>query len=241
MAETEEDLDAVRDLIRAFVTWHRERHLEDRHLIDGYFDAGEFEAELAGLPGTYQPLLLARCDGQPAGCVALRRLDDHVCEMKRMYVDTRFRGRGVGRALTERLLADARTFGYAHMRLDTSIRQAEALGLYARFGFTPIEPLLRALAGAARVAGVHGAGASLSRRPVTTDSGRSATMSEPGRASSSLRLISSHCGFPRRRRCAGARTRRAASRRAGRRRRGRDRAPPATRRGRPARTSRDPR
>ncbi len=138
--ETDEDLDAVRGLMRAFVTWHRERHLSDHDLIDSYFDAGAFEAELAGLPGTYRPLLLARSDGEPVGCVALRRIDDETCEMKRMYVDGRFRGHGVGRALTERLLADARALGYRRMLLDTSIRQAEALGLYARYGFTRIEP-----------------------------------------------------------------------------------------------------
>ena len=142
--ETESDLDDVRALIRAFVAWHRERHLSDHELIDGYFDAGEFEHELAGLPGKYGPpdgrLLLARVDGEAAGCVALRRLDGDVSEMKRMYVDTRFRGRRVGVALTERLLADARALGYARMRLDTSFRQAEALGLYERFGFKPIEP-----------------------------------------------------------------------------------------------------
>jgi GNAT superfamily N-acetyltransferase len=142
--ESEGDMDAVRALMRAFVAWHRERHLEDLDLIDGYFDAGEFEAELAGLPGKYRPpdgqLLLARVDGEPAGCVALRRLDGDVSEMKRMYVDARFRGTGVGRALTGRLLADARTLGFTRMRLDTSIRQAEAQALYSRYGFAPIEP-----------------------------------------------------------------------------------------------------
>jgi putative acetyltransferase len=138
--QTTEDLDAVRGLIRTFVAWHRERHQDDLHLIDSYFDAGEFEAELAGLPGAYHPLLLARVEGEPAGCVALKRLDDETCEMKRMYVDTRFRGHGVGRALTERLLEAARALGYARMRLDTSFRQAEALSLYKRFGFSLVEP-----------------------------------------------------------------------------------------------------
>jgi ribosomal protein S18 acetylase RimI-like enzyme len=138
--ESDDDLDAVRDLMRAFVTWHRERHRSDHELIDSYFDAGAFQAELAGLPGDYRPLLLARGDGEPAGCVALRRIDDETCEMKRMYVDGRFRGQGVGRALTERLLTDARALGYRRMLLDTSMRQAEALGLYTRSGFTRIEP-----------------------------------------------------------------------------------------------------
>jgi GNAT superfamily N-acetyltransferase len=144
MPETTEELDQVRLLIRTFVAWHRERHVADRDLIDRYFDAAEFERELAGLPGRYGPpggqLLLASCDGEAAGCVALKRLDDDACEMKRMYVDARFRGRGVGAALGERVLDGARSLGYRRMRLDTSIRQAEALGLYERMGFTEIEP-----------------------------------------------------------------------------------------------------
>ncbi|MDA0164015.1 GNAT family N-acetyltransferase [Solirubrobacter ginsenosidimutans] len=142
--ETTEELDQVRALIRTFVAWHRARHETDRDLIDRYFDAAEFERELAGLPGKYGPpggqLLLAKRDGEAAGCVALRALAPGICEMKRMYVDERFRGQGVGAALSERVLAEARTLGYRAMQLDTSIRQAKALGLYRRMGFTEIEP-----------------------------------------------------------------------------------------------------
>jgi GNAT superfamily N-acetyltransferase len=141
---TAEELDHVRALMRAFVAWHRERHQEDLHLIDRYFDGADFERELAGLPGKYHPpdgqLLLATAAGAPAGCAALRRLDDDACEMKRMYVDGRFRGTGVGRALSVRLLADARSLGFRRLRLDTSIRQPEAQALYRRLGFTPIDP-----------------------------------------------------------------------------------------------------
>jgi hypothetical protein len=77
--ETTAALDDVRALMRAFVAWHRERHVEDLALIDEYFDKKEFEDELASLPGEYSPpdgqLLLACDDDKPAGCVALRRLD----------------------------------------------------------------------------------------------------------------------------------------------------------------------
>jgi GNAT superfamily N-acetyltransferase len=141
---TTTQMDEVRALMRAFVAWHRERHQQDLDLIDRYFDGADFERELAGLPGTYRPpdgqLLLATVDGAPAGCAALRRLDGDACEMKRMYVDGRFRGTGVGRALSDRLLTDARSLGYRRMRLDTSIRQPEAQALYRHLGFTPIEP-----------------------------------------------------------------------------------------------------
>jgi len=138
------ELDAVRALERAFVAWHRDRHTQDLHLIDSYFDAAAFEQELASLPGAYSPpagrLLLATVDGEPAGCVALHPLDAGYCEMKRMFVYPQFHGRGLGVALAGAVIDAARGIGYRAMRLDTSIRQAEALGLYRRFGFEVVPP-----------------------------------------------------------------------------------------------------
>lgn len=143
-ATSQEHLDQVRSLIREFVGWHRRRHLEDLELIDEYFDARAFEEELASLPGKYSlpkgRLLLALYDGQPAGCVALREIDAQACEMKRMFVYTQFHGKGIGRALAEALIREARTIGYLSMRLDTSLRQAEAQGLYQSMGFKRIDP-----------------------------------------------------------------------------------------------------
>jgi GNAT superfamily N-acetyltransferase len=139
-----EHLDQVRALIRAFVAWHRERHVEDLELIDAYFDADAFEEELATLPGDYSPpggaLLLAHHEGAAAGCVALRRLDAVACEMKRMFVYPQFQGKGIGRALGQAIVHEAKAANYAVMRLDTSVRQTEAQTLYARLGFRRIEP-----------------------------------------------------------------------------------------------------
>jgi ribosomal protein S18 acetylase RimI-like enzyme len=143
-ASTGAALDDVRHLMRAFVAWHRERHVDDLALIDRYFDEAEFAAELAALPGKYAPpkgsLLVAYHDGKPAGCVALRGLGRGYCEMKRMFVPVEFRGLGVGRALAEHVIADAKAAGYSAMRLDTSKRQAEAMRLYEGYGFARIEP-----------------------------------------------------------------------------------------------------
>jgi GNAT superfamily N-acetyltransferase len=112
---TSEQLNQVRSLMRSFVAWHKDRHREDMHLIDAYFDAEAFEQELASLPGKYAPphgqLLLATVDGAPAGCVALREIDSACCEMKRMFVYMQFHGKGVGRALAE-AINEVPTLGY---------------------------------------------------------------------------------------------------------------------------------
>ena len=138
------ELDDVRSLMRAFLAWHRARHAEDIELIERYFDQRAFDEELAELPGKYtRPhgrLLLAYLDGKPAGCVALRDLGDGICEMKRMFVPETFRGRGVGRVLAERIIAEGKDAGYRTMRLDTSRRQSEAMRLYERAGFRRIPP-----------------------------------------------------------------------------------------------------
>ena len=143
-ATADSELNHVRDLIRAFVGWHRQRHQEDLQLINEYFDDSAFEEELATLPGKYAPpkgrLLLALYGGKPAGCVALREIDADICEMKRMFVYAEFHGKGIGRALAEAVIQQARLIGYSVMRLDTSIRQFEAQSLYQRFGFKTIEP-----------------------------------------------------------------------------------------------------
>jgi putative acetyltransferase len=143
-ASDADDLDAVRDLMRSFVAWHRELHVEDRDLIDGYFDPADFADELAHLPGKYAPpagaLLLARCGGEAVGCVALRRIDAVSCEMKRMFVRSAFQGRGVGRALAQDVIRAAREAGYVTIWLDTSFRQTQALALYRSLGFVDADP-----------------------------------------------------------------------------------------------------
>jgi ribosomal protein S18 acetylase RimI-like enzyme len=104
-----------------------------------------FDAELAGLPGEYSPpegqLLLGLCNSTPAGCVALRKLEDGICEMKRLYIRPEFRGRGLGRDLVLALIEQARQSMHGKMRLDTvAASMAEAVGLYRSMGFRDIPP-----------------------------------------------------------------------------------------------------
>ena len=103
-----------------------------------------FAAEVEGLPGDYAPpsgrLLLAFRDDVAVGCVALRAVDGARCEMKRLYLRPGARGSGVGRALVERLLSEARAEGYGEVVLDTLPSMAEAQRMYERFGFRDIPP-----------------------------------------------------------------------------------------------------
>jgi ribosomal protein S18 acetylase RimI-like enzyme len=104
-----------------------------------------FDNELAKLPGDYAPpegrLLLASYENQAAGCVALHKLDAEICEMKRLYVRPQFRGKGLGRALAERVITEARQIGYQSLRLDTvEPMMRAAVAMYRKLGFREIPP-----------------------------------------------------------------------------------------------------
>ncbi len=102
-----------------------------------------FEKELSSLPGDYSPprgcLLLALHNDTISGCVALRPLDDHICEMKRLYVKPEFRGLGIGKKLARAIIEKGKELNYKHMRLDTIEFMKEAIKLYESLGFYDIE------------------------------------------------------------------------------------------------------
>ena len=104
-----------------------------------------FDKELAELPGDYAPptgrLLLATVGSEAAGCVALHASEAGIAEMKRLYVRPQYRGRRVGFALLQQLLADAREIGYRSIRLDTvEPVMKDAVKMYRRLGFQEIPP-----------------------------------------------------------------------------------------------------
>ena len=133
-AKSKAQITGARELFREYESWLG---------FDLCFQG--FEDELRNLPGKYAPpegrLLLAVADEKVAGCIALRKLENGICEMKRLYLREDARGLGVGNLLVEKLMAEARQIGYRKMRLDTyPPKMAKAVKLYESHGFKEIPP-----------------------------------------------------------------------------------------------------
>lgn len=80
-------------------------------------------------------LYLACCDGETAGCIGLKKIDENNCEMKRLYVRPQFRGKGISKLLIQKIIDDAKEVGYSHMLLDTLPFLESAIHVYESFGF----------------------------------------------------------------------------------------------------------
>jgi len=130
-ASAPEDVDAVRSLFAEYA-----RSVDEPCCFAG------LERELAELPRGYRALFVAEDDGVAAGCVGLREVDRDTAEMKRLYVRSAWRGRGLGRALAQAAIEAARSAGYARIVLDSLPKMHEARALYRRLDFRETAPYL---------------------------------------------------------------------------------------------------
>lgn len=103
------------------------------------------EEEFAKLPGKYAApegrVLVAERHSKLVSCIAFRKVNSDICEMKRLYVRPEGRGLGLGLQLTRRLIADAIEAGYAEMRLDVLAEFEKARAIYESLGFAPADPI----------------------------------------------------------------------------------------------------
>jgi ribosomal protein S18 acetylase RimI-like enzyme len=131
--ESEEQLAYIRELFKEYA-----------ESLGFDLDFQNFEKEFSELPGEYAPpygcLLLALYGEKIAGCIALRKFNTGICEMKRLYVRPEFRGKGIGKRLSTTIIKKAREIGYRVMRIDTIPTMTEANTLYKMLGFKKIAP-----------------------------------------------------------------------------------------------------
>ena len=145
-AETADDYRAFAELCRAYIDWCRERYAAIPWFVEEVFGHQSFDDEQRELPIKYGPpkgrVLLAELDGQVVAGGAYHRLEDGVCEIKRLFVGEAARGHGTGRKLTRALLEAAKADGYTVARLDTAKLLHEAIALYHGLGFEDRAPYL---------------------------------------------------------------------------------------------------
>ena len=135
---------AVAQLLRDYLLWMRRRYRNHHEMIDAYFEAREWESELADLKGHYGAphgaIVLALVNGVPAGCVMLRGIGEVDSEMKRLFVRPAFRGLGLAKRMIAFLMQLSCDRGYRHMRLETGALLTEATALYQSLGFKRTAP-----------------------------------------------------------------------------------------------------
>lgn len=133
-------------LISEYVAWCRERYRNEPWLIEMVFSHQRLDAELLNLTDLYAPpngrMLIAEDAHEILGGVAYKRVDREMCEMKRLFVRSMAKGRGLGRKLCDVLMQTAARDGCKAMRLDTTRDMVEAIGLYRSFGFRDAEPFV---------------------------------------------------------------------------------------------------
>jgi len=122
----------------------RELFLEYSNYLGIDLEFQNFKEEIKSLPGEYASptgcILLGYYNDNLAGCVAMREYSNSICEMKRLFVRPKFRGKGLGRALSIEIIKCAKLkFNYTYMRLDTLAFMKEAINIYISLGFNEIE------------------------------------------------------------------------------------------------------
>jgi ribosomal protein S18 acetylase RimI-like enzyme len=131
--ETEEETAMAKELLREYVQW-----------LDTDLAFQNIDDELKHFPQKYEPpdggFIIAKENNSVVGCVAIKKLENKICEMKRLFVKDAYKNRGIGKKLVEAIVEDAKRKNYEKMRLDTCNIMENALGIYYKNGFYEIGP-----------------------------------------------------------------------------------------------------
>lgn len=121
--------------------WAMEQYFEElAQRFSGGFEAGSaYDDAVASFNPPKGLFVVASRDGDTIGCGAIQYLDDHTAELKRMWVSPRSRGVGLGKRLLAHLEQEAGRAGCSKVVLDTNESLSEAISMYLRAGYVPIE------------------------------------------------------------------------------------------------------
>ena len=131
--ETEEEIIGAKNLIMEYMKWLNQ---------DLCFQ--NIDDELNNFPKKYEEpegtFVVAKENDKIVGIVGIKKLENRICEMKRLYVNDNYKGKGIGKKLVEIIIEEAKIKNYEKMRLDTLNTMEAALNLYYKNGFYNIVP-----------------------------------------------------------------------------------------------------
>jgi GNAT superfamily N-acetyltransferase len=141
VAEVDEITFSVVDAASQQARWAMGRYFDEleRRFSQGFDSSHAFDEAAVGLNPPRGVFVIACADGTTIGCGGIQCLDDDTAEIKRMWVDPRWRGVGVGKRLLGHLEDEVRRLGCARVVLDTNESLTEAIALYGRLGYVPID------------------------------------------------------------------------------------------------------
>ncbi len=132
-----------KDEIKSLFNEYTNMLVENDNNFKNYLKLQNYDQETENLEEKYNHpygrLYIVLSESFPVGCIALRKIDNDNCELKRLYVKPQYRGNNTGRILVELIIKEATKIGYKHILLDTLPFLTTAIDLYKKLGFYEIQ------------------------------------------------------------------------------------------------------